>query len=195
MAEDYSNIEALLNLSPGSTANITPNVATPILVKGVESKTKELVKQLDKSNTLISLPSAELVKNGIDIDQLEADRSLIRVESYEVYRIGKALLTKIYEDIKDQIGVSDKMYIACSKMLDSVNNSLIRLFDMNQKLRQDEEFKSIASSQVEDNNKTKMMTTDSWIEWIENNGGTNVDAKQLIDTSSPVTIIDAELKE
>ena len=40
-----------------------------------------------------------------------------------------------------------------------------------------------------------MMTTDSWIEWIENNGGTNVDAKQLIDTSSPVTIIDAELKE
>ena len=160
-------LETLFDLPQGSMTNLTPDKVTPTLVDQVKIKTNDLNKQLKKTEILEDMPVSELVKNGLTIDQLEEDKELIRNETFEVYRIGKALLMKIYDDVKNQIGVNDRMYTACAKMLDSVNTSLAKLFEMNQKLKQDAEFKSLTVSGMQDDGKTKSMTPDDWMKWVE----------------------------
>lgn len=160
-------LENVFGLTPGSLSNLTPDDLTPVLADNVKTKTLELTKQLKKNDALVDMPSSELVKNGISLEQLEDDRKMLRNEAFEVYRIGKALLMKLYKDVENQIGVNDRMYTACAKMLDSVNNSVIKLFDMNQKLKQDEEFRAISMVSGDIDDKTKTMSTQQWIEWVE----------------------------
>lgn len=160
-------LEAQFNLPAGAMTDLSPDKLTSTLVDQVKIKTNDLSKQLKKTETLSDLPIPELVKCGLTIDQLEEDKELIRNETFEVYRIGKALLIKIYDDVKNQIGVNDRMYVACAKMLDSVNTSLAKLFEMNQKMKQDAEFKSLTVSGMQDDGKTKSMTPDDWMQWVE----------------------------
>jgi len=183
-------LESAFGLTPGSLTNITPDNLTPILADNVKSKTNELTKQLKKHETLTDLPVAELVKNGISLEQLEDDRLMLRNEAFEIYRIGKALLMKLYKDVENQIGVNDRMYTACAKMLDSVNGSVIKLFEMNQKLKQDEEFKVIASVAGDDSDKSKTMSTQQWLDWVD----------AVKDDETPTTsisknnVVDADIK-
>lgn len=160
-------LESLFDLPEGSMTTLTPDKVTPTLVDQVKLKTNDLNKQLKKTELLEEMPVSELVKTGITIDQLEEDKEMIRNETFEVYRIGKALLMKIYDDVKNQIGVNDRMYTACAKMLESVNTSLAKLFEMNQKMKQDAEFKSLTISGMQDDGKTKSMTPDDWMKWVE----------------------------
>lgn len=179
MSEDLlgKQLETLFQMPPGSFSSIEKDKVTNVLVNKVTQKTSALSDQLKTNDTLSNLPVPDLVKNGIDLDQLEQDRVLIRNEAFEVYRIGKALLTKLYNDVKDQIGVNDRMYTACSKMIDTVNNSLIRLFEMNQKLKQDEEFRALTSNVDGNQDGTRNMSTDEWMEWVEK-------AKELEDSTN-----------
>lgn len=166
MEPDFSEIARLLNI-PNIPINSTPNKITPVLVDGVKAKTNELVNRLDSASALSKLSKSELVKSGIDEEALEIDRNLIRNESFDVYRIGKALLVKLYDGIKDQISVNDRMYASCAKLLDSVNGSLSKLFDMNQKLKNEEEMKGLALLGDDDDDKAKMMTPDQWMDFID----------------------------
>ena len=167
MPEDFSSIERLLNIPEGSTVNTTPEAITPVLVDGVENKTKELVQRAENATALAELSKSDLVKSGISEEALEVDRNLIRNESFEVYRIGKALLVKLYDDVKDQIGVTDRMYASCAKLLDSVNSSLGKLFEMNQKLKQEEEMKGLALLGDDSDDSSRMMSPDQWMEFVE----------------------------
>jgi hypothetical protein len=167
MANEYSLIENLLGLEVGSTNGATPDEITPVLADGVKNKTNELVERLDTTSALSNVPKTELVKSGISLDSLEVDRGLIRNESFEVYRIGKAILTKLYDDIEGQIDVTDRMYASCAKMLDSVNGSLSKLFDMNQKFKQEEEMKGLALMNDLDDDSSLTMTPDQWMDFAE----------------------------
>ena len=142
MADDLlgKQLETLFGMPPGSMSNISLDKDTPLLVNSVNNKTKDLSKQLKSNDLLTSMPTTELVKTGISLDQLEDDRKMLRNEAFEVYRIGRALLNKLYGDLENQIGVNDRMWASVAKMLDSVNGSVIKLFEMNQKLKQDEEY-------------------------------------------------------
>jgi hypothetical protein len=176
-------LENLFDLPQGSMTNLTPDKVTPTLVDQVKLKTNDLNKQLKKTELLEDLPVSELVKTGLTLDQLEEDKELIRNETFEVYRIGKALLMKIYDDVHNQIGVNDRMYVACAKMLDSVNTSLAKLFEMNQKLKQDVEFKSLTVSGMQDDGKTKSMTPDDWMKWVESTKNSDEPTALIPDTN------------
>lgn len=194
MSDDIlgKSLETILNLPIGSMSNLTPDQITPIMVDQVKVKTNDLSKQLKKTETLSDLPVSELVKNGITIDQLEEDKHLIRNETFEVYRIGKALLMKLYDDVKNQIGVNDRMYLACAKMLDSVNTSLAKLFEMNQKMKQDAEFKAMTVSGMEEGT-SKSMTPDDWMKWVESSREPETPSGLIADAN--VKDIDVDIAE
>ena len=161
-----SAIEALLNLPPGSTIKKDPFEVTPILTKGVQSKTAQLIKMNDVATEHTEMDSLDRVRYGVSLEQLENDKFEIRKDAFEVKTIARAILDKLFHDIRDQIGVSDRMYLAASKMIDSLNMCIAKLDDMNRKMRQEEEFKSISIGQTEENG-TKQMTPDMWIDFIE----------------------------
>lgn len=192
MADDIlgKQLETLFGMPPGSMSNISLAKDTPLLVSSVNNKTKDLSKQLKTNDMLTSMPTAELVKTGISLDQLEDDRKMLRNEAFEVYRIGRALLNKLYSDLENQIGVNDRMWASAAKMLDSVNGSVMKLFDMNQKLKQDEEFRVIASNNPEDDGKTKNMTTEDWMAWVE----AAKESEEPVAAIEQANVVDADIK-
>ncbi len=60
-----------------------------------------------------------------DISTLEEDKMKIRQESHEVYDISRKLLDALVHQLDDTIQPSDKLWIAVSKMIDSITSSLV----------------------------------------------------------------------
>lgn len=169
MTDEFSGIEHLLGLPQGSTKKIDPTDTTKVqkvFTKAVEKKTNQLEKDLKKVDTLTTMPNADLVKCGMSIESLEADKVTIRNEAFEVYRLGKALFTKFMEDVEEQIDTNDRMYTAGSHLLTSATNSLEKLANMVMRFKQEEEIKGIPVDGGEDEN-TKDMTPQGWIDFID----------------------------
>jgi hypothetical protein len=162
----FKMLENLLNLKEGQLDVIDSDNMTSFLTNSVKDKTDSLNQSLNQNNYLKTLPECDLVQKGLTLAELESDRQLIRDETFQVYRIGKALLVKLYDDVKDQVNVNDRMYTAIAKMLDSVNTSLAKLFEMNSKMKQEVEFKAIASGN-DTNDNSKTMTIDDWMNWVD----------------------------
>jgi len=167
MTDEFSGIERLLNLPQGSTKEIDPDKAGEVLGKGVVKKTKDLTKNMKKCETLDKMSSADLVKCGIDIESLEADKLTIRNESFEVYRIAKALLEKYHNDVKDMVDVNDRMYLAGGKLIDSVTGSLDKLTNMILKFKQEEEMRRLTTAGEDDDDGRKEMSTHQWIDFVD----------------------------
>lgn len=191
MSDEFSGIEGLLGLPQGSTRDISPDEAGELLVKGVADKTKELSKGIKKVDALENMSSADLVKCGLSVESLEQDKFTIRNELFEVYRIGKALLTKYSDDVKDLVDVNDRMYTAGAKILDSVSGSLDRLGNMIMKFKQEEEMRQL-TVEGDDEDGRKEMSPDQWMDFVD----ASKDTKQLPDDNvKDAEIIEPENKE
>ena len=166
MADEFSGIERLLGLPTGSTKDIGPEKAGEVIGKKVVKKTTQLTKDLKKIDTLQEMSSADLVKCGLTVETLEQDKLSIRNESFEVYRIAKALLTKYHNDVKDMVDVNDRMYLAGGKLIDSVTGSLDKLTNMILKFKQEEEMRKLTDMGEEEDGKKEMNPT-QWIDFVE----------------------------
>jgi hypothetical protein len=179
--DEFSGIERLLGLPDGST---TPNKVTNAVVK----KANELDKKV-KQNDLIEtkLSPSDMVKMGITMESLEQDRIRIRNDAFEVFRIGKLLLDKFKEDTENLIDMSDRMYTAGFKGIESLVNALDKLNNMIMKFKQEEEMKNL-NLIGDTSDGTLDMTPEKMMEFIEH--AKNQDKK--IDMSN---IKDAEIVE
>ena len=167
---DQSNtanaIESMLGLPTGSTLKRSAFTLTPMLTKAVVEKTEVLVRDGEMIEKYGELDKTDIVKAGISLEQLERDRFDIRRDSFDVKTIANGILAKLEQDLHEQIAPTPQMYMAASKMVDSLVNCIGRLDDMNRKMRQEEEFRSMSTVQDEGNG-TKQMTTGMWIDFID----------------------------
>lgn len=145
-AQDFSSIEKLLGLEEGSTNNGIP----ANLVESLDNKTKEITEAFDKNKTIQNLPPAEIIKTGITLDELEEDRKSIVKEAKMIYEISKKILHKLYDDMKDKIVTSDRMYDAASKLIASVIASNKALKDINTQYRQEEEMRRMSEISIKE---------------------------------------------
>ena len=170
MTDEFSGIERLLGLKQGSTKKIDPNdvgKVTKVLTTAVSKKTNQLEKDLKKVDTLTTkMSTADLVKCGMSIESLEADKVTIRNEAFEVYRICKTLLGKYMEDVEEQIDTNDRMYTAGFNGVTAATNSLEKLSNMIMRFKQEEEIKGL--NVVENNESgTKEMSTEAWMKFVD----------------------------
>lgn len=172
MTDEFSGIERLLGLKPGSTKEIDPNdvgKVQKVLTTAVSNKTTQLVKDLKKVDTLTTNMSAgDLVKCGMTIESLEADKLTIRNEAFEVYRLCKTLLEKYMSDVNEQIDTNDRMYTAGFNGMTAATNSLEKLSNMIMRFKQEEEIKGL---NVVENNEAgvpkKEFTPEDWIKFVD----------------------------
>jgi hypothetical protein len=165
MADNFSGIERLLGLPQGST-NVKSEQISEVLANGVKNKTEQLNKELKKVDTLEGMQSASLVKIGISIEELEQDKATIRTESFEVYRIAKALLEKYQDDVKDRVDLSDRMYLAGGKLIDAITGSLEKLTNMILRFKQEAEMQKLTMVGENDDGKKEMNPT-QWIDFVD----------------------------
>ena len=159
-------IEAMLGLPAGSTLNRSSFKVNSMLAKTVVDKANVLVTDGDMIQKYSELDTSDMVKAGISLEQLERDRFDIRKDAFDIKTIAYGIMYKLYGDINEQIAPAPQMYMAASKMIDSLVNCIARLDEMNRKMRQEEEFRSMSSVQDEGNG-TKQMTPDMWIDFID----------------------------
>lgn len=170
MTDEFSGIERLLGLKAGSTKEIDPNdvgKVQKVLTTAVSKKTNQLEKELNKVDTLTTrMSNSDLVKCGMSIESLEADKLTIRNEAFEVYRLCKTLLEKYMGDVDEQIDTNDRMYTAGFNGITAATNSLEKLSNMILRFKQEEEVKGL--NVVENNDTgTKEMTTEDWMKFVD----------------------------
>ncbi len=163
---DYSALERLLGLPEGSTEGSSESKLTPMLTDGVKDKTSELEERMKTVDTLDNLSSTELTKNGFSMEVLENDKVTLRNEAYEVYHIAKSILKRFKEDIDERVDIGDRMYTAGGKIIDSVTGSIDKLNNMLMKFRQEEELKGLAILQEDNNNSSKEMSPQDWMNFV-----------------------------
>lgn len=170
MSDEFTGIERLLGLKAGSTKEIDPNdvgKVQKVLTTAVSKKTTQLEKELKKVDTLTTTMSpGDLVKCGMTIESLEADKATIRNEAFEVYRLCKTLLDKYMLDVDEQIDTNDRMYTAGFNGITAATNSLEKLSNMILRFKQEEEVKGL--NVVENNDTgTKPMTPEDWMNFVD----------------------------
>lgn len=162
---NYTGIERLLGLPEGSTEQADKDIQQ-LLARGVQQKTTQLEKQVNKIDTLDNMATSELVKCGISVEKLEMDKVIIRNEAFEVYRIAKALLERYKQQVDGLIDVNDRMWASGGKMIEAVVGSLDRLTTMILKFKQEEEMKALTMVKDNDDGSKEMSATD-WISFIK----------------------------
>jgi hypothetical protein len=188
---DYTGLERLLGLPEGSTQGSTESEVAPVLTKGVKEKTNELEIRLQKADTLGDMAPSELVKNGLSMELLEADKVNMRNEAYEVYGIAKSILERFKEDIEERVDIGDRMYTAGSALISSVAGSLDKLNNMLMRFRQEEEIKGLAIIGEDDNNGSKQMSPQDWMAFV--NEVRNEDDDSDDDSQPKGLVEDAEI--
>ena len=145
----FSMAEEHLHLPLGSTKQgLLDNKQA--LSKGICDKTKELETKLKIIETKEKFNNISEYKK-FDISTLEEDKMKIRQESHEVYDISRKCLDALVHQLDDTIQPSEKLWIAVSKMINSITSSLYKLLNMTSRLRQEEELKGIEISNNEKN--------------------------------------------
>lgn len=184
---DYTGLERLLGLPEGSTQGSEESELAPVLTKGVKEKTNELEVRLKKADTLDDMAPSELVKNGLSMELLEADKVNMRNEAYEVYGIAKSILERFKEDIEERVDIGDRMYTAGSALISSVAGSLDKLNNMLMRFRQEEEIKGLAIIGEDNNTTSKQMTPQDWMSFVNT-------VRDEDDDSHPIGLVeDAEI--
>lgn len=171
---DYSAFEKLLNLPPGSTEGNDINKIVPVIAKGVKDTTEQLEKAVKRVDTLESMAPSELVKHGITMEVLEQDKIDIRERAWKTYNIAEKILERYNNDITRLVDVNDRMYTAGGKLIEAVTGSLDKLYNIVQKIRQEEEMKNLTV--VQDTDSGKVMTTADWRTFIETVSEDNIEA-------------------
>ena len=161
---DYSGIEKLLGLPIGSTEGPSQKVA-PVLVKGIQNKTEQLVRRADQVTEMQALKPHELVQTGISLERVKQEKVWLLNELHNVYHISKNLLERYMSDIDKLVEVNDRMYASGAKLIESVTMSLEKLTSINKRLEQEEQFKAAATPDEED--EAKVMKPSDWMEFIK----------------------------
>lgn len=141
--DDINTLEQLLGIPEGSTKNLTPDEVTPVIVQGIDNKTKDLTQKANQINAIQNMDSQEKIKSGITDDELDGYRRELLEDAQRVKKISLKLLTKLEKDIEDKIIVPDKLWAAASPMLTSVMNNLKVVAEMVTRYRQEEEMKRL----------------------------------------------------
>ncbi len=180
--QDFSGFERVLNLPIGSTDGKSDAKAAPIIIKGIKDNTEQLVKAVNKIDTLQSMAPNDLVKHGISLDVLEQDKADIRERAWKIYNVAEKVLEKFEGDITNLIGPSDRMYTAGAALISSVAGSLDKLYNIVQKIKQEEEFKNIVT--IKEDDESKVMAPDDWRRFIE--GVSDKDDKTINATDAEI---------
>lgn len=188
---DYSALERLLGLPEGSTEGSDEKQVAPLLSKGVKNKTNELETRMKKVDALDDLAPSELVKSGLSMELLEQDKVTLRNEAFEVYRIAKSILERFKEDMDERVDIGDRLYTAGGKIIESVSGSLDKLSNMLIKFRQEEEMRSL-SIVDENENGTKQMTPQDWMDFVNQVRSEDEDDDEPAGIVQDAEIIDEE---
>jgi hypothetical protein len=149
--EDFSKLEDLLGIEKGSTKTLPEQELVPELVKGVDSKTKQLSNEFKQTSTELKIIDDK--DDPLSIENLENSRRKIMKEAYELQEIGMILVRKLKKVIDDKIVVNEKEWASAGTLLTSVVNSLKTTKEIISQYRQEEEMKrmsEISSTQNED---------------------------------------------
>ena len=99
----------------------------------------------------------------------------VRQEPRETYNIAEKILERYETDITRLTEINDRMYTAGGKLIEAVTGSLDKLYNIVQKIRQEEEMKNLTIIQEDDD--SRVMTTADWRSFIESVSDDEIDAK------------------